>query len=64
LKPALQALGSNLYPKAHSMHLEYGMHLKRIGKLVHRITQGIEFESRPFQKLEESFTLKAELATS
>ncbi|QLB18702.1 P22AR C-terminal domain-containing protein [Mannheimia granulomatis] len=64
LKPALQVLGSNLYPQAYSMHHEYGMHLKRIGKLIHRITQGIEFESRPFQKLNESFTLKAELATS
>lgn len=53
IEPALKTLGSNLEPSAHSMGVEYGRHIKHIGKLIHHLSKDADFglNSRPFTEL-------------
>ena len=47
LTPALEVLGSQYAPRAHSIKVEYGRMLNNMGKLIHRITREADFGYNP-----------------
>lgn len=53
IEPALKTLGSNLAPSAHSMGVEYGRHIKHIGKLIYHLSKDADFglNQRAFTEL-------------
>lgn len=47
ITPALEVLGSQYAPRAHSIKVEYGRMLNNMGKLIHRITREADFGYNP-----------------
>ena len=47
ITPALEVLGSQYAPRAHSIKVEYGRMLNNMGKLIHRITREADFGHNP-----------------
>ncbi|HHW7474685.1 TPA: BRO family protein [Mannheimia haemolytica] len=43
----LATIGSNLAPMVYSQGVEYGNHIQRMGKLIYRLTYGVDFSSNP-----------------
>lgn len=58
ITPALEVLGSHLAPTAHSIRVEYGSHIKHIGKLIYRLSVDADFERNPRPMTELRNSLK------
>ena len=56
ITPALEVLGSHLAPTAHSIRVEYGSHIKHVGKLIYRLSVDADFgrNPRPMTELRNS----------
>lgn len=55
----LMAIGSNLAPMVYSQGVEYGNHIQRMGKLIYRLTYGVDFSKNPtpFRHLQQGVAL-------
>lgn len=43
----LATIGSNLAPMVYSQGVEYGNHIQQMGKLIYRLTYGVDFSNNP-----------------
>lgn len=55
----LTAIGSNLAPMVYSQGVEYGKHIQRMGKLIYRLSYGVDFSNNPtpFRHLQQGIAI-------
>lgn len=55
----LTAIGSNLAPMVYSQGVEYGKHIQRMGKLIYRLSYGVDFSNNPtpFRYLQQGIAI-------